>query len=263
VSSPLPTTGPGWRVINTPAGGESLKVQWIEIDAPEGYKLNAAVFLPSGEGPFPVVIVLHGSAGFVMRTVVLGEVFAKAGFLTIAGAWFAGSGEKSPTSPTPIASPYGPPFSGANLDSIKYVKALVNAAKTLPRADSHNVGLFGISRGAIAALLVASTDGVQAVVADSGSGTVAAINIDTSPMDVVETLAAPVLLLHSTVDQIVPVESIQMYESVLKQWRKTHEVYYYEGGGHAVTQQQETRADARKRAVDFFTKYLALASPSQ
>jgi len=262
VPSPLPTTGPGWRVISTPAGGESLKVQWIEIDAPEGYKLNAAVFRPARDGPYPVVLVLHGSAGFVMRAVALGEVFAKAGFLTVAGAWFSGSGSTSPTSPTPIASPYGPPFSGANLDSIKYVKALVTAAKTLPGADSRNVGLFGISRGAIAALLVASTDGVQAVVADSGSGKVAAINIDTSPMDVVETLTAPVLLLHGTADQIVRMESILMYESVLKQWGKPYEAHYYEGAGHAVTQGPGPRADAQKRAVDFFTKYLALTGPS-
>lgn len=262
-TSPLPTEGFGWREISTPAGGESLRVQWIEVDAPGGYKLNAAVFRPTGEGPFPVVLVLHGTAGFVLRTAVLGEVLAKAGFLTIAGAWFSGSGEGSAASPTPIASPDGPPFNGANLDSIKYVKALVNAAKVLPGADSGHIGLFGISRGAIAALLVASTDGVQAVVADSGSGEVAAIAIDTSPLDVVETLTVPILILHGTADQTVPVESIRKYERVLKQWGKTYEVYYYEGAGHAVTQQHETRVDARKRTVDFFTKHLTPASPSQ
>ena len=266
VPSPLPTTGPGWRVISTPAGGESLKVQWIEIDAPEGYKLNAAVFRPARDGPFPVVIVLHGSAGFVLRTVVLGEVFAKAGFLTVAGAWFSGSGSESPTSPTPIASPYGPPFSGANLDSIKYVKALVNAAKTLPGADSRNVGLFGISRGAIAALLVASTDGVQAVVADSASGRppskAVAIVVDTSPTDVVETLTAPVLILHGTADQIVRMEAIQIYERALLQWGKPYEAHYYEGAPHGVTVYSGTRADAQKRAVDFFTKHFAPAGPS-
>ncbi len=115
---------------------------------------------------------LHGSAGFLAREAKLGQMFASAGFLTISGAWFKGNASPLEAQKTliPIDCPNGPPFTGANLDSIKYVKALVNAAKTLPGADSRKVGLFGVSRGANAALLVASTDVVQAVVADSGSG---------------------------------------------------------------------------------------------
>ncbi len=260
----LPASGAGWRLIDVPTGGEVLEgAQWIEVDAPLGYKLNAAVFYPSTQGPFPIVLVLHGTGGFLARDARLGQIFAGAGFLTVAGAWFSGSGESSATYPTPIASPNGPPFTGANLDSIKYVKALINAAKTLPGADSRNVGLLGVSRGAIAALLVASTDGVQAVVADSGSGKVAAIAIDTSPMDVVETLTAPVLILHGTADQIVPVESIREYERTLIQWGKPYEAHYYEGAPHGVTLNTGTSVDALRRAATFFDKYLTSSASSR
>ncbi len=85
---------------------------------------------------------------------------------------------------------------------------------------------------------------------------VAAIVIDTSPTDVVETLTAPVLILHGTADEIVPVEAIQVYEHALLQWGKPYEAHYYDGAPHGVTVYTGTSVDALRRAATFFDKYL-------
>ncbi|MBI3059876.1 MAG: dienelactone hydrolase family protein, partial [Deltaproteobacteria bacterium] len=181
--------------------------------------------------------------------------------LAVAGCWFSGSGEKSPAPPTPISCPNGPAFRGSSLTSITYVKALISVARVLPGANSQRVGLIGVSRGASAALLVASTDGVQAVVSDSAPY-IAGTRFDTAPLGLVQSLAAPVLMLHGTADQTVRVEVAREYEHALRQWNKPFEVHYYEGAPHAVTIYSGTRADARRRAIGFLTKHLASAGPS-
>ncbi len=259
--SSLPASGPGWRVISAPAGGDKLQAQWIEVDAPGGYKLNAAVFYPSTQGPYPIVLILHGTAGFQARAAPLGDVFAKAGFLSIYGAWFKGNADKYNSTLVPIACPNGPPFSGANLDSTKYVKSLINVSRQLPGAIGRNVGLIGISRGATEALLVASTKEVQAVVSDSATYD-PRTSFDTPPLAEVKNLSAPVLILHGTADETVPVQEARDYERALVQWKKPFEVHYYEGGLHGVTIYPGTRADAQKRSIDFFSMYFALANPS-
>ena len=51
-------------VVDAPPGTEKLGVQWVRIaDADLGVML-AAVARPSGPGPHPVVVVLHGTHGF-------------------------------------------------------------------------------------------------------------------------------------------------------------------------------------------------------
>src|SRR5262245_46540545 len=50
--------------IVSPLGGESLGVEWGAIEVANGGSVLVAVARPSGEGPFPLVIILHGTHGF-------------------------------------------------------------------------------------------------------------------------------------------------------------------------------------------------------
>ncbi len=261
----LPASGAGWRLIDVPKGGEILEgAQWIEVDAPLGYKLNAAVFYPSTQGPFPIVLVLHGTGGFQPDTAKLGQILAKAGFLTISGAWFKGNASNREVDRTliPIDCPNGPPFTGANIESTKYVKALINASRSLPGAMGQNVGLIGVSRGANEALLAASADGVRAIVADSGNYNTQ-LSFDTAPISLVKDLSVPVLILYGTADQIVPFQEAKDYETALRAQGKSFEIHGYEGGSHVVTVNIGTSVDALRRAATFFDKYLTSSASSR
>lgn len=51
-------------VVGAPAGTEALAVQWVQVTVPDGGGILMAVARPTGAGPFPTVLLLHGSHGF-------------------------------------------------------------------------------------------------------------------------------------------------------------------------------------------------------
>jgi len=234
--------------------------EWIEVDALKGRKMKVAVFRPQGSGPFPVVVVLHGTEGFHKRYVNLAEAFAREGFLGVAGCWFSGTHMPGRRPPDPIACRQGPDFVGANMEAIKDVIVLVDAARKLPGACSDRVGLFGLSRGAVISLLVASAGGgVQAVVAISAHY----IQLrprrditDTLPITLVKDLQAPVLILHGTADELVDLSEPWAYEQALRSEGKMFESYYYQKGPHALPFVPSTREDVLRRSVRFLKQHL-------
>jgi len=53
--------------------------------------LSAAVARPPGKGPFPVIVLLHGTHGFAREYVRLAHDLARtSGVVAVAGFWFAG-----------------------------------------------------------------------------------------------------------------------------------------------------------------------------
>lgn len=139
----------------------------------------------------------------------------------LAGALISPPPSANDTTKRPCARLY-------RLDSTKYVKALIGAARQLPGADGSSVGLIGVSRGATEALLVASSKEVQAVVSDSATYN-PPTTFDTAPLSEVKNLSAPVLMLHGTADRTVPVQVARDYERVLAQWGRVFEAHYYGG----------------------------------
>src|SRR5215204_7687620 len=129
-----------------PAGTETFAVKWIRVAVPDRGVMFAAVGRPSGAGPFPVVIILHGTHGFVPQYVQWAEDLARAGFLAVAGCWFSGSENPNRVAPRdagpsvnavspPIPCPEVPPLGrGAYPEAVQYIDRLVQAARTLPDA---------------------------------------------------------------------------------------------------------------------------------
>jgi hypothetical protein len=60
-------TPPIVSATRAPAGTETLKVQWFRVVVPDRGAMLAAVARPSGAGPFPVVLILHGTHGFARQ----------------------------------------------------------------------------------------------------------------------------------------------------------------------------------------------------
>src|SRR5215469_1099324 len=84
-----------------PPGTETLAVKWIRVAVPDRGVMLAAVARPSGAGPFPVVLVLHGTHGFARQYVQLAQDLARAGFLAVAGCWFSGAANPNNPRSTP------------------------------------------------------------------------------------------------------------------------------------------------------------------
>lgn len=234
------------------------------MDAPQGRKILAAVARPKGDGPFPVVVVLHGTDGFRQRYIELAEEFAKRGFVAVAGCWFGGHyffrGRFEPSGRAPhydaIACPQGPTYKWATLAATDDVTAIIEGSRKLPGIRPDRVGLFGHSRGGVVALLTAShRRNAQAVVA-SAAHYLKRRSPDTPPIMVAERLAAPVLLLNGTADELVDIQELREYESTLRNLGKAVEIQIYEWGPHDLPFDQATQDAVFQRALTFLQKYL-------
>src|SRR5262245_2164278 len=88
-----------------PSGAESVAVTWTSLSIPEIGILPAAIAQPSGAGPFPTVLLLHGSHGFAHEYIRLAHDLAASGFLAVAAGWFREGGGPGLRFVTPIICP--------------------------------------------------------------------------------------------------------------------------------------------------------------
>lgn len=71
-----PLASPVVSDIEAPTGAERLRVRWIRVTASGMGEMPAAVARPAGAGPFPTVVLLHGTHGFAREYVELAQAFA-------------------------------------------------------------------------------------------------------------------------------------------------------------------------------------------
>ena len=114
-----------------PAGADVIAgIEWVRVAAPGG-ELSAAVARPPGKGPFPVIVILHGTDGFAREYVRLAYDLARmSGVVTVAGCWFSGSQGEGRQFVTSIECQGAPAMPGAASDAaLDSVGALVAAAQ--------------------------------------------------------------------------------------------------------------------------------------
>ena len=187
----------------------------------------AAVFRPSGGGPFPLVVYFHEATGLTRSQIAIGPALSSSGFLVVMGCLTAT--DAVVVCGKPPADPYS---------------ELMDLGMAVPGAKQGPIGLIGTSMGADAAVSVgARRSDVGAIVADSGP----------SPRDFPR---APTLLLASKLDRPAIVDAVRTYETVLRARGTTVEAKYYDGGGHIVLVRPDTRDDAVASSVAFLGRYL-------
>jgi len=238
-------TAPVVSVASPPPGTETLAVQWVQVAAPGVGIMLAAVARPAGAGPFPTVLLLHGSHGFAQEYVQLAQALAKGGLLAMAACWFQGGRGAGARFITPISGPEAPPMPDASSpEAMRTVGSLVQAARTLPGAHPDRIGLFGHSRGGGAALNYSLQVGnVKAVVLNSSG-------YPTHLTDLSSQVKAPILMLHGTADSpddggsaATNVQMARDFEATLRGAGKRVEAVYYEGGRHNSIFTSSTQCD--------------------
>ncbi len=236
-------------LLATPVGLQAQSgPQWIGVKGPQEAKLRAAVFRPSGDGPFPVVVVLPGSGGLMDGHFAWGPDLASAGFVTVVGCYFKGSETIRMGDQAVNPCPQAPNFDDAR--RVENVVALMDAGRRVLGARRDRVALVGFSAGGRVAVVAASSGAdVQAVVSVSG-------RVGGIPNSVVQNLRAPLLILQSKDDGDVPVEKTREFEERAHALGKNVEAYYYEAGGHSLKLLSSHREDFTRRVVEFLNKYL-------
>ncbi|HXV83635.1 MAG TPA: prolyl oligopeptidase family serine peptidase [Candidatus Binatia bacterium] len=237
------------------------------VDAPPGVTShflfptsgsNAEAYLtrPSGSGPFPLIILLHGhTVGSFGAETMVPEAEAFARDLCYAGLAVSLPGYGA----TEVAPGTDPKIT---LDVILDAVSLV---KKVAWIDSKRFYLYGFSRGAFySSLLVNRLDGIEAIVLHSGaydlnrfyqeapwfrsllnpSGEADPKLISILPE--VSTWNAPTLVLHGERDSLVPVKQATLLRDSLEAAKKPYRFVLYPDNGHRLPAE-----DVRKKATDF------------
>jgi carboxymethylenebutenolidase len=252
-------TPPAVSAAEAPAGTETLAVQWVKVTAPGLGVMLAAVARPAGPGPFPTVVLLHGSHGFAKEYVKLAQDLARGGLLAVAPCWFSGGGGAGARFVTPIGCPEAPPMpSASSPEAMQTVDALVQAARALPGARPDRVGLFGHSRGGGATLnYILGAGNVGAAVLNSAG-------YPRELADLASEVKTPILMLHGTADgpadggsAFTNVRMARDFEAALRRSGKPVEAMYYEGGRHNGIFTTSTQyRDEVQRMVTFLRRHL-------
>jgi dipeptidyl aminopeptidase/acylaminoacyl peptidase len=226
-----------------------------------GRKLEALAFRPAGPGPFPGLLLVPGHGTTARDWTGNALAFAQAGYACLAVSQPGYGGSDGP-----------PDFVGPA--TIAALAAGWQQLGELGFVAAQRRGIVGYSRGALAAALLAERlDGVGAVVLGAGvydlqlaydestsemirqnmlaeSGMTPAAVDARPPARHLETLAAPVLILHGTQDVNAPVSQAYLLRDRLTQLGKQFEIQLFDSE-HSIG-----LANFRSSSIAFLDKWL-------
>jgi len=209
-----------------------------------GVKILVDVFTPRAVGAKrPPILVLHGAGGMLFdgpEMTRVAESLANAGFEAYqvhyfdrTHTWFARQAVLLKLFPTWLGT----------------VQDAVNWAHSV-RPDAKQIGIFGYSLGAFAAIETARRDATIGAVVEQAGGF-----WNGHPKGPTRQPLPPILVIHGTEDTRVPNEK---YTQPLLAYLRAHhdpfEKRFYPGEGHGFS--ATANAKVRKQAVDFFSRHL-------
>ncbi len=143
------------------------RTEELTIDAPGGVKLSATVTVPAGTGPFPGLVLIHGSGPQDRDETIFGHkpFWVLADALTRRGVAVLRYDKRG------VGKSTGPTATVTSLDFAGDAEAALGALLARPEVNRDRVGLLGHSEGGLIAPLIAGRrEGVAFVVLLAGPG---------------------------------------------------------------------------------------------
>ena len=246
-----------WLVL----AGDALPTQqgphWQTVQVPKIGRVGFVAARPAGRGPFPTVMIFHGSHGFALEYLDLARDLERGGVLAVAVCWFSGGAGEGRRFVSPLDCPAGtPPMPMAESNqALATVDSVVAAVRAMPDSRDDQIALFGHSRGGGAVRTYALRGGdVQAVIVNSAGYT---------PAPDLSQLNAAILILHGVADSpadggsaLSAVGKARAFEAALRAAHKPIEAHYYPNGTHnGLFVNQGQRRDEVHRILRFMHRH--------
>jgi carboxymethylenebutenolidase len=212
--------------------------------------VQAILYTPSGQGPFPAIIVIHEWWGLNDWVKDQASKLADQGYATLAIDLYRGKVATTPDMAHEIMR--GVPEDRAKRD----LHAAFEFLQSQPNVRKDRIGAIGWCMGGGYSLDVALQEPTLAAdVINYG-------HLATDP-DALKKISAPILGLFGAQDQGITPDDVHKFEASMKQLGKRIDVKIYDDAGHAfenpnnkVGYRADSAADAWKRTVTFFAETL-------
>lgn len=243
--------------------------------APDGYPVHGWIVRPDGDGPHPVLLMIHGGpfTQYGWRLFDEAQVYAGAGYAVVMGNPRGSSG-------------YGEAHGRAVIGDVGEVSAadllaLLDAALRSPDLDQSRVGVLGGSHGGYMTTWLAAHHGarfraavseraVNAIDSFAGSSDIGWFFADAlygedpaavarlSPLTYANMIDTPLLIIHSEHDWRCPVEQAQRLFVALKRRNAEVEMLLFPGEGHELSRSgRPSHRVARFEAIlDWFSRWM-------
>jgi dienelactone hydrolase len=244
-SSPAPGPGPapnpltGFVLTGDPIATNGATWTYQATVAGVVFDLQGVLFKPSGNGPFPAVIISHGAGGNANGySRAIARVMVGWGLVCIATNYTHAGG-------APIGSPGTLADSGASAANVARARQLVEILRGLGYVDMTRLAAHGHSMGAFvtSALLAAHSDLFRAASHTAGGTRPDGIPGFAPTDSQASTIRTPYQLHHGDNDNVVQLSSDQRLAGVLLGRGVAHELHVYPGADHDDVSQNATMFD--------------------
>lgn len=227
----------------------------LRVETATSGTLIAAIARPEGKGPFPAVLLVHGSHGFAREYIGLAREIAAQGFSAVAACWFQGAAPGRSDVSAPIDWPQAQLMPmGPSPQARAAIANLVTAVRQLADVRQHHVAVFGHSRGAGATINYLQ---------HGGDVRVAILNSSGYPDGYIENAAkirASILMLHGEKDtngEMTTVARARLFAAALRDATVSLETYFYPDGEHnGIFINGRQRDDEIRRIANFLREKL-------
>jgi dipeptidyl aminopeptidase/acylaminoacyl peptidase len=250
----------------------------LTIEGRDGYPIHGWVAQPEGEGPFPVILQIHGGpfASYGIHVFDETQVLVEAGYAVV---------YSNPRGSAGYGREHGRVIRQAmgTVDFADVIDFLEGAIASDSRLDGSRVGIMGGSYGGYLTAWVIAHDhrfagaiverGFLDPVSFQGTSDIGAffgdeyVGVETdaiarqSPMAVVDQVTTPTLVIHSELDFRCPLEQATRYYSALKRTGTDAELLVFPGENHELSRsgQPRHRVERFDAVLDWWQRKLPVA----
>lgn len=247
----------------------------LTVDGRDGYPVHGWVATPEGDGPFPVILQIHGGpyASYGVHLFDETQVLVDAGYAVV---------YSNPRGSAGYGRAHGRSIRQAmgTVDFADVIDFLEGAIAADSRLDGSRVGVMGGSYGGyLTAWVIAHDHRFAAAIVERGfldpvsfQGTsdigtffgdeyvgVSAEDIARqSPMAVVDQVSTPTLVIHSELDFRCPLEQATRYYAALKRNGTEAELLVFPGENHELTRSGQPRHRLQRfdAVLDWWARHL-------